>query len=559
MKIPDRILRKPFPTLLLMAIVFSSGLQAQTTHILVDSATQVIDGTIAPYNNVHPGDTVFIAAGNRNKLQIRNFRGTETQPILFTNKGGDVVISTNEYYGLSIINCRYFRISGTGSNSQYGIRITKVLTGAGVGIGNLSSDFEMDHLSVENCLTAGVYAKTEPDCSFTSTRDRFTQYNTSIHDNFINNTGNEGLYVGSSSYAGIHIICSGRDTTIHPPLLAGVSIYNNIIQNAGWDAIQVSSASKDCKIFNNNISHDSQSEMPNQMAGILMGGGSSCDCYNNLIMDGKGDGIENHGLGGNRIFNNIIVNAGRTYKPTDLSAIKHGIFISDITTHPDSSYYILFNDIINPKSDGIRFQSTKSHSSLIASNLIINPGNYQVYASVNAGALPQDAYIRLPQKTNSVTIRNNFLNLDFAKAGISATDYQILPGSPLINTASPENHNINIDYRNGRRPYGGLFDIGAMEFSSGPDTLLHAILVKPLLFPNPVIHTLTIRYFSTANQENRLQIRNSIGLPIMMQVFRSTTTGMQEIQLPVAQLPAGHYICTVFNGSTTDNCQFIKL
>lgn len=544
----------------LIILFFSVTLQAQNNLFLVDTTVQVIDGTVAPYNNVQPGDTVFLSAGNRNKLLIRNFRGSATNPILFTNKGGAVVISTNEYYGLSVNNCRYIRITGSGSDTiQYGIRITKVLIGSGIGIGNLSSDFEIDHISIENCLTAGIYAKTEADCSLNSTRERFTQYQTIIHDNYINHTGDEGLYIGSSYYQGMTIYCNGHDTTLLPPLLSGVQIYNNIISNTGWDGIQVSSAPTNCRIFNNKITNDSQDETNNQMSGILMGGGSRCDCYNNLIKDGKGDGIENHGLGGNRIFNNIIVNAGRTFKPNDHTAMKHGIFISDVSTIADASYFVLFNDIINPKSDGIRLQSSKSRNNVFASNLIINPGNYQFYESMNTGTLPQQAYLMLALPNPSVKAINNFFTTQFSKAGISDTDYTIQPGSPLINSGSSENQSVDFDFINNSRPRGGLFDIGAYEFTGGTDTLIQPVPAQAILFPNPALNNITIRYYSAGQTKNTLQVYNNTGALILTRNNYASFSGTQEIKLSLAHLPAGRYTCTITNGTAISNSQFIKL
>lgn len=367
-------------------------LMAQPHNVIIDSTVNLIDGLNAAYSYLQPGDTVYLKAGTRGKLLIRNFTGAAGLPIVFMNKDGVVTVSTEEYYGISILNCRYIRFSGQGSsNSSYGIQIKKVLAGSGIGIGSLSSDFEIDHLSIENCLIGGIYAKTDPDCSFKATRENFTQFNTSIHDNYIANVGNEGMYIGSSYYSGATITCGGKDTVVMPPLLNNVSIYNNIVENTGWDGIQVSSAPAHCHIFNNTVLNDSQAEMPNQMSGILMGGGSKCDCNNNFISNGKGDGIENHGLGGNRIFNNIIVNAGKTYLPNDASQMKHGVFVSDVSMMKDSTVTIYFNDIINPKSDGIRFQSIKSKHSILVSNLIINPGNYNLYETDNTSFAGKDA------------------------------------------------------------------------------------------------------------------------------------------------------------------------
>ncbi|MGF2414469.1 MAG: right-handed parallel beta-helix repeat-containing protein, partial [Ferruginibacter sp.] len=252
-------------------------LQAQTAFLAVDAAIAVIDGSAAPYNIVQPGDTVYLMAGTRDKLLIRNFKGTAGKPVTFINKDGIVTINTNSYYGISIINCKYIRFSGQGnSNDFYGIQIKKVAGGSGMGIGSRSSDIEIDHVSIENCFIGGIYAKTDPDCADLVSRNNFTQFNTNIHDNYIANAGNEGLYIGSSFNSGIKLTCNGKDTVVMPPVLDGVKIYNNIIKNTGWDGIQVSSAPLHCQIFNNTILNDSQAEVQNQMSGILMGGGSKC-------------------------------------------------------------------------------------------------------------------------------------------------------------------------------------------------------------------------------------------------------------------------------------------
>ena len=541
------------------AIFYIIPLQAQSTGWLVDSAINLIDGLNPIYKNVHPGDTIYLKAGNRNKLLIRNFKGALDSPVVFMNKDGVVNISTNDYYGISIVNCRYIRLSGEGSSNFYGIKIVKVLTGSGMGIGSMSSDIEVDHVSIENCSIGGIYFKTDPDCSNLISRDNFTQFNTSIHDNYIADVGNEGMYIGSSYYLGMMISCSGKDTVIKPPVLDGVKIYNNIVKNTGWDGIQVGSAPLHCQIFNNTVLNDSQAEVPNQMSGILMGGGSKCDCNNNFISDGKGDGIENHGLGGNRIFNNIIVNAGRSYKPTDLTQMKHGIFVSDVSVIKDAAFYIFFNDIINPKSDGIRFQSIKSKHSLISSNVIINPGNFNLYETDNTPFNGQDAYVMAPIAGTDVQLKNNNFSRTITEAGISSVDYTILPGSPLINSGYPYNNTIQFDFRNHRRPAGGLYDIGAMEYDAGSDTLLHTFNERPLLFPNPVHSLLNIKYLSINLTKTVFTIYAVTGALVLQQYNQVIIPGIQELQIPVSKFATGIYVYSIQNGKEITYGKFIKI
>jgi len=285
-----------------------------------------VDAKDPLFSQVKPGDTLYFSAGSRQYINVSNFQGSSLKPIVIINKGGEVSIDTDHYYGITIQNCRYIKFTGTGSPGQfYGFKIKKVSKGAGLSMGYLSSDVEIDHVSIENTLIGGLYAKTDPDCSPSTTRGAFTQYNTIIHDNYIANTGDEGMYIGSTKYFGQTVNCNGKDTLVMPSLLDGVKIYNNIVKYTGWDGIQVSSASKNCQIYGNSISYDSMAKDDTQMSGILIGGGTKCDCFNNYIYHGTGDGIDCLGLGGTRIFNNIIVEPGLNLYTNDPTKMKQGI------------------------------------------------------------------------------------------------------------------------------------------------------------------------------------------------------------------------------------------
>lgn len=558
LSVPSRADLFPVRLVLLLFPFLISLSSTQAHSVIVDTSIRLVDGNVSPYNQLKPGDTIFLAAGERNKILFRYLHGAEGKPICIINKGGAVVISTNDYYAISVVHSSYFSISGTGEPSiSYGIMIKKVLGGAGIGINDLTTDFELDHLSIENCLTSGIMAKTEPDCAFPQLRDHFIQMNTLIHDNYIAYTGNEGMYIGSASYSGKKMNCNGVDTVLYPPVLRGVQVYNNIVIHTGWDAIQVSSAVSGCAVYNNKITYDSQAEMNNQMAGILLGGGSKCECYNNRITDGKGVGIENHGLGGNRIFNNVIVNAGQSYRPDDPTAMKHGIFISDVSAQPDSSVYILFNTIINPKSDGIRFQSVKTRKNLIASNLIIHPGNFGHYAV--SGVSPEKAYIMISNPQADVAFKNNFLSQGFSQAGVSNTTYEPFAGSPLINAAYADSRNVNFDILGNLRPKGIYSDIGAFEYQGSPDSpaLDQAPVYK--LYPNPAQSVVSFRYTEFAGKKNIHSIYTSTGVLVSKQDYFALFTGIQELRSNVSFLPKGSYVYKVETSDSRITVRFIKL
>jgi len=441
-----------------------------------------IDGSNAVYQSIKPGDTLYFAAGNKDYLLIKNLHGAPGKPIVMINSGGPIIIDTDFYYGISIQNCQYIKFTGTGDPTQtYGFQVNRVANGAGLGIGDLSSDFEIDHISIQNTLIGGIYAKTDPDCTLTSIRGTFTQYNTIIHDNYIAYTGNEGLYIGSTKYSGQTVNCNGKDTLLMPSLLDGVQIYNNIVKYAGWDGIQVSSAYRNCRIYNNTVLYDSQAQVYAQMSGIIMGGGTRADCYNNFIAEGNGDGIECHGLGGCRIFNNIVLDAGRNFAPTDSTQMKYGMYVTDVSVEPDSSFFIQNNNIINPKSEGIRFSSVISKNNIIASNVIINPGAFSYYQNGNTSFKGVDSYIMFQNTGVSVTLQNNYLarNADSVKFVSSAfqspKDFKLLSGSPLIDHSNVYSY-INYDFAGSPRPYGLKSDIGAFEYEGDTTALVTPVI-----------------------------------------------------------------------------------
>lgn len=552
----------------LFTLIPNKFVLGQQSGFRIDVDKLTIDARDPLYKSVKPGDTLLFVAGARDHLLIKNFVGTPEKPIVMINTEGAVIIDTDNYYGISIQNCRYIKFTGTGDQYQtYGFQIKRVAAGAGMGIGELSSDFEIDHLSVENTLIGGIYAKTDPDCTLTSVRGTFTQYNTNIHDNYISNTGNEGIYVGSSFYGGQRVQCNGQNLKLMPSLLIGVKINNNIIKYAGWDGIQVSSATQNCRIYNNTILFDSQSETANQMSGILIGGGTKCDCYNNFISQGKGCGIEIHGLAGSRIFNNIIIDAGINFAPADINQMKHGIFISELSILSDSTLSIQHNDIINPKSDGIRFSSVLSKNNLVSSNVIINPGNFDYYQNGNTSYKGIDSYIMFQNKATEAVIQDNYLARNGNSAGFSslnmdlADDFIPVPGSPLIDHAEIDKY-ITFDFAGTPQPYGPKPDIGAFEAEYD---LTSGTLSEPKiqynqfrLLKNPVTEFLIISIPRPSNSSVFLNIYNLRGEMILQSKQQQLPSSNATVQVNLSSIPTGTYIYTIRTGEDAGSGKFIK-
>lgn len=368
---------------LVLFFVFGAKMQASVYNKHIIPLNQhVFDATA-----VMPGDTVYIASGVRNTLRIHNIKGDSARYIVVTNGGDEVVIENQDiHYGLVISQSSYFRLTGSSDNSnEYGIRILGTGKGGnGLSLDDFCTDYEVDHIEIANTGFAGIFAFTHPTCDLMANRGNFVQRNTVFRNNYIHDTAGEGMYIGHSFYNGYTKICDGVSTTLYPHEIHGLKVFDNKLENNGYDGIQVSCAAEDTEIFNNRVINYGTSNESMQQSGIQIGAGSKVRCYNNIIFSGSGTGLMIFGFADSYFYNNLIVGAGNTHPDTTGQVRVHGIFIDDRCTLENTSFYLLNNTIISPKADGIRFYSTISKKNLIANNLILNPGAmYTAFSSEN--------------------------------------------------------------------------------------------------------------------------------------------------------------------------------
>jgi hypothetical protein len=206
--------------------------------------------------------------------------------------------------------------------------------------------------------------------------------------------------------------------------------------------------------------------------------------------------------------------------------------------------------------------STKSKGSLIASNAIINPGNYEYYEHLNTSFTGEDSYVMIPYDSTDVLISNNYFSRNTDGAGFTETNYTLTGNSPLIDTGYPDLKGIEFDgYRNPRK-YGAAPDIGVYEFNpqflggKQPESDFYA---KPVVFPNPVSRNLTIQYVSYGGASISLGVFNLQGKR-MMQVNNVSQAGeKQEIKIDVNVLPSGIYIYQLSTKKQTVSGKFIKV
>lgn len=382
-------------------------------------------------------------------LEFHNMVGTPEQPFIIRNCDGTArIVATDKWHALRTEYSKYYRITGGDTPGVYGIKVTG--GEMGLKLDQLSTNFEVDHVEVSNVGFAGIMAKTDPSCDDRTIRGNFTMYDVKLHDNYVHDTGGEGFYVGNSFWDGMD---RGECGIRLPHEIKGLKIFNNILTNTGWEALQVGCGIEGTEIYNNTIKNYGQANQRHQNNGMQIGAGTGGLVYNNFIKHGPGNGLIMMGTGDNVIYNNIIVDAG-----------ENGIFADERYT-PGEGFKFINNTILSPKLDGIRLYADKVPMNAVLNNIIANPGSYGSYSGKRTNA---DAFVYLLNSDVKVNMNNNlFVKSEDEINFIDATNenYRLAAGSPAINFGLDiSKFRIEEDFYKSNRLRGNAYDAGASEF-----------------------------------------------------------------------------------------------
>ncbi|NQZ42889.1 MAG: T9SS type A sorting domain-containing protein [Flavobacteriaceae bacterium] len=550
---------------LLLIALTTSQMQAQSCNcdVTLTGLKQTSLNLIwASQTNYSPGDTICIPVGSYRGLRFYDFEGTAAAPLTIINCGGKVEITENQYSGIAFKNSKHIRLTGTGdAGFTYGIHIAETTSGASVGVGleDLSTDFEIDHIEIENTGFAGIMAKTDPSCSKPQTWrvNGFVLENLNIHDNYIHDTGAEGIYVGYTGGYKVksNRVCNGTYRFGH--WLKHVDIHHNILEDIAWDGIQVNLVNEDGKIHDNTIVNYGTENRYAQDFAMSIGGGIY-EVYNNYMensVGGTGQGMQFISAeSGTKIYNNVLV------RPDF-----HGIFMHNRHEFDDlnEGYYIVNNTIIEPDDSGTYYNTVITQTNdpnklydtqeqvptYFVNNLIVDPGND--HGAGNTWKGDQESYFdfnkRIERDSSLSRIYTNLMTRQMDTLGLTDIvndDYSPFDtGSDLVEAGSDVSAwGIGFDCTNLIRPQGTDYDIGAYELLIGtalsadlPDDIeLYDVVEKqafdPLIYPNPVRSR--FRIGNVADKEVQLQLigfdgrilfekSHTIGTPIAIEEFAS--------------------------------------
>jgi hypothetical protein len=375
------------------------------------------------YSHIQPGDRLLIPSSRTAPVTFKNLKGEEGNRIVIMNYGGKVRIDAGgNWAGVQLQNCKHVRLTGTGDPSiEYGFEIFNVTNcGVTTNVVEGSQYLEIDHVEVHDSDGAGVRSGQAGD----QTRETWRGVGFYLHHNYVHDVDVEGFYVGSSHW------WMGVD-----PEIEGVEVAYNRVERCGWDGIQVGSAVKDVKVHHNYIKDVGLAPElgdGNGRSGLVINQGTTGDWYNNMVINAGKRGIMVQGIGGYRIFNNVIVDAGSD--ETDDAAIRwfggHGRFFN--------------NTIVNSRGDGIKVSSGRTGA---------------IYDNIVVGSSGQDI-------TNSEANAYNNIVGEVGAVGFvdpGNDDFHLLSESPAVDAGSGAGF-APFDYDDVPRPQGSKSDIGAFEF-----------------------------------------------------------------------------------------------
>jgi len=401
---------------------------------------------------IEPGDVICLQSGiEYGPLLFTNIVGEGGNPVIIRNCGGVATVNSDKSFGVKFEESKNFKVLGDGAETKYGLKIS-TQNGFFLTMEYFSTDFEIARVEIAGLEPkgvgpdngfAGIGIKTSPyqacDVFTDPTRTAWIMENISVHDNYIHDTGGEGLYIGHGFYTGRQESDCNEITYSHS--IQNIEVFDNLIENVGFDGIQIKNADREAYVYNNVINSYGNREEGAHNEGLFIGEGCTGEYYNNLVLNGTGNGIQYQGMGDVTIYNNIIVNAGQS-----------GFFGASgqfVYRLPNGYHNIMNNTFINSGHFGLVFYNDDG-------------GIKRIYNNVVAGSVED-----LIPKGAEIDSLSNIFTQDVGQFGFEDLligNVKVSGNSPLIDAGvDVSEFGIVFDFAGNNRKSGAATDIGAYE------------------------------------------------------------------------------------------------
>ena len=443
----------------LVKVILAGTLSAGAVQ-LAHAADHAIEPQTASFNcsAVKPGDTVTLSGGTRGPLKITNCDGTVGNPIVFRNDpraaGPTVIRRTSGGTGGFVLHCvdcvgvvfdGSVKWAGAPAGRTYGIKITMAAGGspsAFLKLAGLSRFVTIRNVEIDGTWPGvgqnGIGISVNDHSKKSADHPGVWYEGIVIERNYVHNVQGEGLYIGPNWYTG------GLP-------LRNIEIRENVIEDTGWDGIQLKSAIGGTNLIHHNVVRRVGRESDNgQLLGISVLDGTG-HIYNNWV-ERSGDAGIQHFIGNlprsygdqlGEVYNNVVINSGQVG-----STPGHGIASNGRDGLAPTVARIYNNTIVGATDFGI-YVGSDATGGFVRDNIV-----------ADAGEKPIVVPATVSQENNRVGSASQMAFVD-----PSGLDFHLRPDSPARDAGSSNNF-PKTDFDDTPRPQDGQVDQGAFEYDA---------------------------------------------------------------------------------------------
>ena len=447
------------------------GATAMAADHFVSSGISTVD---CRANDVEPGDTITLEGGNRGTITFNNCIGTASNRIVIRNDtaaGSRTTIQGTGKFGFDCAGCEWVTIDGTGKwlgapagecgypngRNQCGIKIQCSDDGSDAIIW-LRLSGSSKNVTIQGVEVDGGFPNCDPKTPGIGISVNDHKYKLADHPgewregiviqrNYVHHTASECVYVGPNQ----------TGDGVGDLQLRNNEIGFNLIENCGWDGIELKSTVQGRSAIHHNIVRvtglgPGDNTVGNNGHGISLFESGYTDVHHNWVQDtrAKGSGgacftqyiqsLTTTGTVPSYFFNNVAVNCHRNGISTGRQDTVDALPIPTIIN----------NTVIEVGGVGVSANSNVTGDGAIRDNIVCNS---------DKGDVSSFGKIKVSNNRTGICSANRFA--DFAKR-----DFRLTPASPAVDRGTPSGAPSD-DYNGVSRPQGRIPDQGAFELIDG--------------------------------------------------------------------------------------------
>ncbi|RQO75558.1 hypothetical protein DBR43_09475 [Pedobacter sp. KBW06] len=388
--------------------------------------------TIYDKEGFYKGGDILILKGTFTSVYISNLNGSATRPIVIKNAKGTVTTIGNSSwdgvdlsFGFHLVESHYIVLGGERSKSEFVLNGSKSANRHAYN--NLVLSDHTDHIEIKNMIISnggtGILAKTDPKKGDPSTHHPNSKLEElSIHDVMIDRTKNEAMYIGHTAtywnltsgepfYLDPSKFIPGKEY-VQPIKWEKVKIYNNKVQNSGYDGIQTAAIDQ-LEVYNNTVINWATAHNSVHNGAILIGGRTTnTNTHDNVVHHGWGEMLQFYGSGENgakHVIHNNLFNSNQSYDGISLNGIQNAaVEISNNTVALITGVAIRINGYLGMKAPIVIRRNALIQPRLNGLPIVLNAYIYIENDGIVIEGSGKDVNVKVPVLEQAKVDVNNF-------------------------------------------------------------------------------------------------------------------------------------------------------